>query len=96
MYDSESWVATGDMLKVLEGLLHWAYRQIRDMTATFGAGREWEYPPVVAAMEGAGTHYIGEYIRGWQVTIAEKVDFLPIYKLCIEADKMRGTSRMVR
>ena len=81
MYDIESWVATGDMLKVLEGLLHWAYRQIRDMTATFGAGREWEYPTVVAELEAAGLHPIREYIRRQQATISEKVAFRLIYEL---------------
>ena len=85
MYDIESWVATGDMLKVLEGLLHWAYRQIRDMTATFGAGREWEYPPVVAAMEDSGLRPIREYIRRRQATLEDKFYYLPIYELCADA-----------
>ena len=96
LYGSERWVVTGEMLNVLEEFYHQGERRITGMTATRGVGGEWEYPPVVAAMEGTGNHYIGEYIRGWQVTIVEKVDFLPIYKLCIEADQMRGTSRMVR
>ena len=66
------------------------------MTVTHGAGGEWEYPMVVAAMDAAGLHPIGEYTRRWQATIAENVAFRPIYELCVEAHRMPGTSRMVR
>ena len=61
------------MLKVLEGLYHRLARRITKMTATCGAGEEWEYPPVVAAMESSGLHPIGDYIRITQATILEKV-----------------------
>ena len=48
MYVSEIWVATGEILKVLEGFHHWVERRITGMTATHGAGGEWEYLLVVA------------------------------------------------
>ena len=38
-------------------------RLLTGMTATHGAGRELEYPPVVAAMDATVLHPIGEYIR---------------------------------
>ena len=41
MYGSESWVVTGEMLKVLEGFHHWEERQIIGTTATRGARGEW-------------------------------------------------------
>ena len=41
LYDSESWVGTGEMLKVLEGLHHRAARRITGMTVKCGEGREW-------------------------------------------------------
>ena len=28
IYGSESWVVTGDILKVLEGIHHWTFRRI--------------------------------------------------------------------
>ena len=59
LYGSEIWVVTGEMIKVLEGFHHRAARWITGMAETRGAGREWEYPPVVAAMEAAGVHTIG-------------------------------------
>ena len=51
LYVSDIWVMTGEMLKVLEGFHHQAKRRIMGTTETCGAGREWEYPQVVAEME---------------------------------------------
>ena len=63
------------------------------MMATRGAGREWEYPLVVAALETAGLHPVMEYIRRRQATIAKKVACRPIYELCVEAERRPGTRR---
>ena len=63
MYDSEIWVVTRDMLKVLEGFHHRAARRITGMTEKRGAGGEWEYFSVVEAMKSAGIHPIGVYTR---------------------------------
>ena len=49
-----------EMLKVLEGFHRRVARWITGMTETSGVNREWEYPPVVAAMEYAGLHLIRE------------------------------------
>ena len=84
------------MIKVLEGFRQRAARNILGTIAKRGAGGEWEYPPVVEAMEYAGLHPIGEYIRRRQTTISKRVDYRPIYELCTEAKRMLGTSKMVR
>ena len=42
LYGSELWVVTWEMLKVSEGFHHWEERWITGMTATHGAGGEWE------------------------------------------------------
>ena len=60
LYGSESWVVMGATLKVLEGFHHRASRLITGMAATRGAGRKWEYPLVVAALESVGLHPIME------------------------------------
>ena len=54
------------------------------MTATCGAGGEWEYTPVVATLEAAGIQPIMDYIRRRMENIAEIFSCLPIYELCIE------------
>ena len=50
------------MLKVLEGFHHRSERRITAMTERRVANGEWEYPPVVTALEAAGLHPIQEYI----------------------------------
>ena len=66
------------------------------MTDKCGAGGEWEYPSVVEAMESVGIHPIRVYIRRRQATIAERVACRPIYEMCMEAERMTRTSRLVR
>ena len=51
-------MVTGDILKVLEGFHHQAARWITGMKVTHGSGVEWEYHPVVIAMEAVGLHPI--------------------------------------
>ena len=69
LYVSKSWVVTGVTLNVLEGFHHRVARHITGMMETHGAGGEWEYPLVVAAMEAKLIHPIIENIRKRQVTI---------------------------
>ena len=96
LYGSESWVVTGKMLKVLEGLHHWVTKWITGMKATCGVGGELEHPPVLAAMDTTGLNPIREYIRRRQATIAEKVACHPIYEICVEAERITGMKWMVR
>ena len=81
LYGSDIWVVTGEMLKFLGGFHHQADRHITGMTETHGAGKEWEYAPVVASLEAAGLNPIMYYIMRRQATIAEKMAFCPIYEL---------------
>ena len=81
---------------MLKGFQHRAARRITEMTAKHGAGREWEYPSVVAEMEDAGLHTIMDYIRRRQATTAERAACRPIYELCIKAEWMPGTSCRMR
>ena len=90
LYVSESWVATGVMLKVLEGFHYRVARRIMGMTATCGAGGEWEYPPVMAVLEAVGLHPIMDYIRSQKATIAGKLKCRPIYEICVKAERRPG------
>ena len=47
------WVVTDTMMKLLEGFHHMISRRILGMTARRGAGGEWEWVPVEAALEAA-------------------------------------------
>ena len=83
------------MLKVLTAFHHRPARRITGMTEKRGAGGEWEYPEVYGAMDAAGIHPIGVYIKSRHTNIAKRVSFCPIYAMCTEAERMPGTSRMV-
>ena len=83
------------MFKVLMEFHHRVARRITGMTAKRGAVGDWEYPSVEEAMEAAGLHPIGVYIKRWQTTTAERVDCHPVYVLCTEEEQMLGTIRMV-
>ena len=96
LYDRESWMMTGDILKVLDGFHHRAAQRITGMASKRGAGGEWEYLLVVEAMEAAGIHPIRVYIRRRQATIVERVTCHPIYDLFTETERMPGTSRLVQ
>ena len=96
MYNSESWVMTGEMLKLLEGFHLRMSRRTTGMTAKCVTDREWEYTPVVAALEAADLNPIKEYIRRRQVTIAAQVECRPIYELCTKVEQRPVMRRMVR
>ena len=46
-------------------------------------------------METAGLHPIGVYIRRQQVNTAERVAYCNIYDMCMEAERIPGTIRLV-
>ena len=96
LYDRESWVVTREMLKVLTAFQHWSTQRITGMTVKRGAGGEWEYPSVEEAMEAAGIHPIGVYIKSRQTTIVDRVAFRPVYALCTETERIPGTSWLVQ
>ena len=96
MYVSESLAVMGSMLNVLDGFHHRLSMRITGMTETCGAGRDWQYPLVVEALEDVALHPIMDYIKRRQAIIAGKVPCRPIYELCVKAEQMLGKSRMVR
>ena len=63
------------------------------MTENCVADEEWEYPPVVAALEAAVLKPIQEYIQRRRVNTPAQVACHPIYELCTEAEMRIGTIR---
>ena len=96
LYGSDSWVVTGDMLKVLTASHNRAAQHITGMRAKHGAGGELEYLSVYEAMDSVVLQPIRLCINRRQKTIAEKVAFRTVYELCAEAERMPGMSHMVR
>ena len=54
LYESESWVVTGAIHKVLEAFQHLVSRRITGMMAQRKMGGECECPPLDEALETAG------------------------------------------
>ena len=97
LYGGESRAVTGEMCsRSRRRSTDRAAQRITGMTAKRGAGGGWEYPSVEEAMEDTGIHPVGVYIKRRQTNISERVACRPVYALCTEAERMPGTSRMVR
>ena len=87
---------TRDIIKVLMGFQHWEAQRITGMATKRGTGGECKYPFVVEAMESAGIHPIRVHIKRLQTTILERMACRPVYSLFMEAERITGTSRLVR
>ena len=61
------------MMKVLEGFHHSIARRISGMMVRRGAGGEWEWALVEAALEAAGICLMREYVQSQQASIADYV-----------------------
>ena len=73
LYGSESWVVTGDMLKVIECFHHQVARRMTGATAQHMAGGEWEWPLVAETMETSGLWKIKGYIKRRKDTVVAQV-----------------------
>ena len=52
-----------------------------------------EISPGGGGTEAVGLHTIIEYVMRRQATIVEKVTCLPIYELCVKAERRPGTNQ---
>ena len=96
LYGSDSWVVTGSILKVLEGLQHRSAWRITGMTYLRSYDGEWEYPPVADVMEPAGLCPVKEYLQRYKATKALQVVFRPVYEVCTRAERMTVSIQMMR
>ena len=53
-------------------------------------------PPVEEALEAAGLWPMKEYTRRRKVTIEEWIIIIPIYETCTGAERLQGTSQLIR
>ena len=69
LYESESWVVTGAMFKLLEEFHHRLEIRIKGMMTLCTMIGEWEWHPVAESLETAGLLLIKYYIHWSQTTI---------------------------
>ena len=94
LYGAETWAVSPAMLKALEGFHH---RVACQLTGKVGRYLPWEdrwyYPPIEEALEEAGLFPIKVYIDRRQNTLVDHVATRPLLGLCLDCDKLDGSSR---
>ena len=92
LYGSETWNLTPTALRVLEGFHLQAARCMTGMMPKKGANNTWQYPSSADVLEKAGLHTIAHYIDVRRQTIAAFIVNRPIFELCMEGERRRGSS----
>jgi len=93
LYGSESWNITPSALKCLEGFhLRAARRMTGKMPKRDSSTGVWKYPETEGVLEMAGLHTIEHYIAVRRATIAKYIVDRPIFDMCREGERRRGSS----
>ena len=94
LFGSETWVLTNSAMRVLEGFhLRLAYRMARKYKPTKDPITSvWTYPASEKVLEEVGLYTIREYILKRRQTIAAYIVNRPIFDLCVDESRRRGTS----
>ena len=95
LYGRKIWVATDEMMAVLEVFHNRIAGPISGTTARKSNDREWEWALVDAALEVTGIWPIMEYVRRRQATIVEYASGRPIYEHFTGTERMEGSSRFL-
>jgi len=93
LYGSESWVLTRSALRCLEGFVYQAacrmarqHRKGKDQRTG-----EYIYPAREDVYEEVGLYTVEEYINRRRQTVASYIRDRPIFDLCMEGERQRGT-----
>ena len=94
LFGSETWVLTESAMRCLEGFhLRLAYRMARvNKPKKDPLSGSWMYPSSEKVLEEVGLHTIRDYIEVRRQTIAAYIVHRPIFELCVEESRRRGTS----
>lgn len=94
LYGAETWAVSPAMLKALEGFHHRVARQLTGKVGRYLPREDrWYYPPIEEALEEAGLFPIKVYIDRRQNTLVDHVATRPLLGLCLDCDKLDGSSR---
>ena len=91
LFGSKTWYLTPATLERLEGFHVKAARRMSGKLPVLAQGI-WTYPKTSEVLAAAGLRTIEHYVRKRRDRILKWVEARPIYRLCKEAVKMRGTS----
>lgn len=91
LYGSETWTLNPAMVRSLEGFHLRAARRMTGLMPRKEANGSWTYPEAEGVLKKAGLYTITAYIAVRRTTILKYVSDRPIYELCREAERKRGT-----
>ena len=94
LYGSETWVVSGKALRVLEGFhIRSAYRMAREHVPRRDPQTSvWTYPESEAVLAECGLETISEYIQRRRQSIAAYIVNRPIFDLCVDQKRKRGST----
>ena len=93
LFRSETWVPTPSMMRTLEGFHVQAARRMTGMMPERKSDGSWVYPDSEKVLKAAGLRMIAHYVGVRRATILRYVSERPIYELCMEAKRKRGTGK---
>ena len=95
LFGSETWNLTPTEVKYLEGFqLRAAYRMAQvHKSSRNPIDKSWTYPPSEEVLEEVGLHLhpIVHYIKVRRQTVASFIVNRPIFDLCMDVERRRGT-----
>ncbi len=92
IYGSESWNITPLATKRLKGFhTSAAMRMVREHKPRRQSDGTWTYPASEDVRAEVGLHTIEHYVWVRRITIAQHIATRPIFELCREAERKRGT-----
>ena len=94
LYGAETWSITPPMLQALRGFHHRVACQLTGKVGRYLPREDrWYYPPIEEALEEAGLFRMEVYINRRQNTMVDYVATRPLLDLCMECDRLDGSSR---
>ena len=94
LFGSETWALTPSAMRCLEGFhIRSAYRMARvNKPRKIQGTGTWTYPSTEDVLEEVGLFPIRQYIEVRRQTIAAYIVNRPIFQLCVDEERRRGTS----
>jgi hypothetical protein len=92
LFGSETWKLSPLSLKSLEGFHIWAARRMAGMMPVRNPDGMWKYPNSGEVLKAVGLKTVGEYITVRIETIARFIVDRPIFALCRDGERRRGSA----
>ncbi len=91
LFVSETWKLSPSSLKSLEGFHIWAARCMAGKIPTRNPDGTWTYPSSRDVLKAVGLRTIGHYIGVFRETIARFIVNHPLFALCRDGERKRGS-----